>query len=410
MRPTTLAFGIFYSAISRDKRGQGDVAPPEPRLCGEMALAALPLGIMLYVFAPDDYNSVTGQLHGYCYSMPERRWRRSPVPLPDIVFDRRFPRTREERARGAAALEQMQLRGRCRLLGASLPSKWRVYESLQEDPELAALLPPTVAYESRAQLASMLERSADGIVLKPAAGMQGRGLLHLNENPIDGTIAATGRTRNNRAFALTFCSRDDVHEWLDGFMGRSAFIVQPYLALSDADNRPFDIRILLQKDGSGSWKLTGAAARVGLRGGLTSNLHGGGDARPAKTLLAANLGPSAAERLLKVLHTLSGKTARRLEERFGRFAELAFDFGIDLAGNLWLLEANAKPGRDAFRLIGDEEACRLAVLRPLQFARLLADRSAPTFTASQSASGPSCRRAIPLRRQAAALNVQEVHR
>ncbi|OMD40025.1 hypothetical protein BSK52_14095 [Paenibacillus odorifer] len=59
--------------------------------------------------------------------------------------------------------------------------------------------------------------------------------------------------------------------------------------------------MLVQKKGQGVWELTGIAARVGAARSITSNLHGGGHAVRAETLLKEWLGST--EKTKKVMKT-----------------------------------------------------------------------------------------------------------
>jgi hypothetical protein len=88
-------------------------------------------------------------------------------------------------------------------------------------------------------------------------------------------------------------------------------------------------------------------------------------------------GESAAAALQARIRSVSERAAGHLEQHFGRLAELGFDFGVEPDGRLWLLEANAKPGREAFEQ--DERISRLAALRPLRYAAFLAARRSPIF-------------------------------
>ncbi|WP_036724954.1 YheC/YheD family protein, partial [Paenibacillus forsythiae] len=122
--------------------------------------------------------------------------------------------------------------------------------------------------------------------------------------------------------------------------------------LSGSGGQPFDVRVLMQKDGNGRWTLGGMAVRLGPRGSLTSNLHGGGTAVHPASFLRKQYGGAAAN-ILAELALASAFLPPLLEAGFGRLGELGLDFGIDPGGRIWLLEANSKPGRSAFALTGD---------------------------------------------------------
>ncbi|MDQ6422348.1 YheC/YheD family protein [Paenibacillus sp. LHD-117] len=387
MPQRTIAFGIMAAALKGASQfAPGAVLPPEPRLSRNLSAAAASLGIDVYVFSPDGFDPDTGKLAGCKFE--QGGWKLALVPLPDVVYDRSFPKSADSQRRCAAALSGMSEWKHHERINGRLPSKLQVYDCLRGRSAIAPYLPQTAHYRTVAQLEEILPELPQGAVLKPAAGMQGRGFLHIEASPwTPGELTVFGRTRNNVPFKETFRSFAALGAWLQSFMGSSPFLVQPYLPLRSADDRPYDIRVLLQKDERGTWQVSGSAARLGSPDSLTSNLHGGGVAEPAADTLAANFMPTKAEHLLKKIHAISGQTALLLEESFGRFGELAFDFGLEPSGKLWLLEVNAKPGRESFHLTGDQKAAKLSIIRLLQYARYLTNRNAPTFPkAGESAS------------------------
>ncbi|MCK9911909.1 YheC/YheD family protein, partial [Microbacteriaceae bacterium K1510] len=82
------------------------------------------------------------------------------------------------------------------------------------------------------------------------------------------------------------------------------FIVQPYLALHTPEGAPYDVRVLVQKNGLGEWQTTGKAVRVGEKDGITSNLHGGGKAVPLSSFLAQFFQPEQQTMIEQEIDTL----------------------------------------------------------------------------------------------------------
>lgn len=382
MPQRTIAFGIMAASLAGSGTvSPGTLLPPEPNLCRKLCAASETLGIDVYVFSPDSFDPESGTLIGCRLDKSNGSWQPSRVPLPDVVYDRSFPKSADNRRRCSAALGAIYERKRHERINGKLPSKLRVYDCLRGYSSIAPYLPATAAYRHIDQLESILPDLPRGAVLKPASGMQGRGFLHVEAPHSEtGELILRGRTKNNLSFKEVFRGFASLGQWLQSFMGSSPFLVQPYLPLRTADDRPYDIRVLLQKDERGQWQVSGSAARLGRPESLTSNLHGGGSAKPAADTLAASFMRTKAEHLLGKIHTISGQTAALLEENFGRFGELAFDFGLEPSGKLWLLEVNAKPGRDAFRQTGDLAAATLSVTRLLQYARYLTNRSGTALT------------------------------
>src|SRR5690606_3703184 len=68
---------------------------------------------------------------------------------------------------------------------------------------------------------------------------------------------------------------------------KNRFIIQQGLDLRLPSGSVHDYRLLIQKNGSGKWEVTGCVGRIGASGSVTSNLHGGGTAVPMLKLLKA---------------------------------------------------------------------------------------------------------------------------
>ncbi|MCU6712426.1 YheC/YheD family protein [Paenibacillus sp. J5C_2022] len=371
MPQRTIVLGIAAAPPRQTSSASGAAMPVEPLLCREISLAGKREGVEVFAFSAADFDAAAGRLYGYC--LEKDRWIRREVPCPDVIYDRRFFASRRDRARSDEVLSRLTELKPHRLLNGKLPSKLTVYNALSGDPVLQPLLPPTASYSAWKQLAAAAERYSRGIVLKPAAGMQGRGIMHVRRDPLTSDWVVRGRSKGNQPFVRRFRSSNELLPWITAFTKQSAFLLQPYLQLTGCNGKPYDVRSLMQKDAGGRWRCTGTSAREGDARSVTSNLHGGGCVRPALEALTANLGRSTAERLLSRIHTISGQAATQLERNFGRFGELAFDFGIEPNGKLWLLEANAKPGRDCWRRANNPELHQLSIDRLLQYARYLAN-------------------------------------
>lgn len=367
-----LKLGIIVAKIEYQQQADKvEVIFPEPRFYQQLANLADQYGIELYIFSSSEWTE--RGLFGYRLRHDE--WRREPVPLPDIVYDRCFFTSTRQRQACEHMLSALKRKKHFQSFNSSLPNKLLVYEALHSVEELIPYLPYTEPLHTLASISRWLSLYPDGVILKPAAGMHGKGVLHLHYNRQLAQYEVRGRNLRNESFQTSFSSELNVLKWLYRFKREMNYIIQPYLQLKNAKDEPFDIRVLMQKDHSGQWQLTGSIARVGQRHGLTSNMHGGGEARNPLTLLAEKLGSYKAERLLEKIHMISGQTVTAIEAHFGRFGELALDFGVTPQGSIWVLECNSKPGRQAFHS-GAEELLALVHERPLQYAQYLQQRLA----------------------------------
>ncbi|WP_052410139.1 YheC/YheD family endospore coat-associated protein [Paenibacillus durus] len=346
--------------------GGKDSPVAEPLFCSLLCRAAPKYGLRVIIFTPDGVSEDGRTVSGFIRSGEE--WHAATSAAPDIVYNRMFCRSPEERRSTSRALNAL---ASSLAWSRGLPDKWKVHEILQRNRRASALLPETKRYDGSRGLELMLAEREDGVFLKPRAGTHGKRTLHASPWAASpGGLLARGRDGQNREIIRGFEDRRRGLEWIDRFIGGQGFIMQPFLQLSGTGGQPFDVRVLMQKDGGGRWTLAGMAVRLGPRGSLTSNLHGGGTAVHPASFLRKQYGGAAAD-ILRELTLTAAFLPPLLEAGCGRLGELGLDFGIDPGGRIWLLEANSKPGRSAFTLTGDQEAARRSAENPLSYARYL---------------------------------------
>ncbi|WP_309121496.1 YheC/YheD family protein [Paenibacillus sp.] len=338
-----------------------------------LAAAGRTLGLSVYVFALEWVDWRRRLVRGYAFDDVLARWRPGTFPLPRLVYDRAFPRTKEQLMRLRAGVARLAAQPGVSLLGCGLGGKLDVYRLLATEPKLESLLPPTEPYAGPASLARWLRERGD-VVVKPQGGTHGKGVFRLRRTAAS-AFEARGRTASNGRLALRFASLDSLLRWADArLIGGRPFLLQPYLELTTREGAPFDVRALVQKNGEGRWTFTGAAARIGAVGGLTSNLHGGGTSRPAADVLRERFGAAKAERALRRIERAASAIPPVLERGHGPLLELGIDFGVDAAGQVWVLEVNSKPGRTSFTRLDDDHVGIAAVTSPIRYARYVLDR------------------------------------
>lgn len=310
----------------------------------------------------------------YGYRYENGHWVKGHVEMPDLLYDRCLtpvPGVFRRRLNQASKSTSRKLR----FLSRSLPGKWRVYNSLKTSEILGRHLPETELYTSKDQLKSWLKKYPEGVFLKPQAGSHGKSTVHVQWVSSKQCLYIQGRNRFNRCFEKCFTDLTSGLTQLHRILIAKPYIIQPYLLLMSQDKKPFDLRALIQKNGSGKWDLSGLIIREGTIGSLTSNLHGGGSALEAQSFLEHEYGKETTSLLFAKAAQLSALIPGVLESRYGRLSELGIDYGIDRSGYLWILEVNSKPGRSAFLLSSDSESANKACNRPLEYARYLLLRS-----------------------------------
>lgn len=327
-------------------------------------------GLRVFAFAPWTLDEEQGTV--FAWSSRGAEWRRETLPAPSLVYDRAWPGDARERRLYREGLRQLlRSRPKVRLMNGRLPGKLEVYRSMRQDSRLAGLLPPTEPYEGTVSLRDWLAEHHGAAFLKPSHGSKGRRVIavarHAEEPEM---LRIQGRNAANIPFHLARIPEEEALSRIDKAIGSRAYLMQPMLDLRGTSGEPFDIRALMQRNGSGRWAVAGIAARCGRAHSVTANLHGGGKARRAKDYLTVLFGREHADRLHEELIEASEDVIDCLESKYGRFSELGLDFGIERSGRLWFLEANTKPGRASMACVG-ESAAADAVDRPLAYARYI---------------------------------------
>jgi hypothetical protein len=331
-------------------------------------------GLDAFVFQPDDVSPDGNTIRGLIRK--DGQWVTSESERPDIIYNRCFYQSRQERIEASYALNALS---NALPWSRGLPDKWGVHEILKRSRRAAMLLPETKRYTGSRDLSNMLAEREYGVFLKPLAGTHGKRTLHavkLNK----GGLYVKGRDGRNKPFHGEFIHLEEGLHWIDHFIRPRRYLMQPYLQLTSRSGQPFDVRVLMQKNGRGLWERTGMVVRLGATGSLTSNLHGGAEAVSLQPFLEEEYG-ALGDVIRKQLANEASILPPLLESACGRLGELGLDFGIDGGGRITLLEANSKPGRSVFRLTGDFRAERLAYENPLRYARhlLLANKSIPVI-------------------------------
>lgn len=348
-----------------------DASPPfaEAAYVRKLVTASADFGLSAFAFAPWTWNEERRTVRAWIWE-EGAGWRCEERTAPAVGYDRAWPNGPIEHERYRRALNRMVRSGALRLLNGRLPGKAAVLRALSREPRLRRWLPPSALYRGEASLADWLARQDGAAFLKPSNGSQGRRVVAVVCDAASGSLSVRGRNAANRPFRLAGLRRRDALRRLHRWIGGRTYVMQPLLALTGPDGEPFDVRLLAQRGGDGRWKATGAAVRCGACGGVTANLHGGGEARNAEAYLTAAFGRERSSALLAELHDAAFAVIRQLEQCYGKFAELGLDFGVDRSGRLWFLEANAKPGRAAMACAGGQAAAE-AALRPLAYARYI---------------------------------------
>lgn len=327
----------------------------------------------IFIFTPSciDWRSKTTR--GYVYKRVTENngiWAESRYPLPDVVYDRIPSRAIEARENIKSARRRLKNIEDLKYFNPSFLNKWRVYKLLNTNEELSPYLPETKPLTS-ANLADMLNHHKV-VFIKPSNGSQGKGIVKArkdkNTGIILGLFGCQRIRRINAGNSIEFLSK------IDSITKNKSYIVQQGIDLIKYQNSTFDIRIIYQKNGLGTWAISKKFVRVAAPKSSITNLSSGGRTERSVIVLKhvfhndKNLIDEKNSEMEKLCEMIANTLESNSESIFG---ELGLDIGIDKKGQLWLIEVNSKP-----RKTTQTEMSKIIVhntfSRPLEYAVYLA--------------------------------------
>ncbi len=330
----------------------------------DIAQSAKAFEIDCFRFIPTQINPYSQQVHGKKFNALTNQWVEDEFPIPAILYDRCFYGDDEHSKQCLPIVSWLKSRNDITFLGYGLPNKLELYYALRESI-LSPYLPPTLPASDTDIILKELEETKK-IILKPINGARGNGIYYLKKNNHTFHVKTE---KQKQIISRIFPNKVKLLSWLKPLITTRKYLLQPYLELYNHDLRPFDIRLLLQKDEQGNWVERGRGIRFGNTGGILSNLSAGGTAT-AFHKWAASLSPAAAEHIRSEIDFIVSKLPALLENKFLPLFELGVDIGIHKNGSIWILDLNSKPGRKVL-LQTTPEIKETLIRAPLLYAKQL---------------------------------------
>lgn len=195
---------------------------------------------------------------------------------------------------------------------------------------------PETKLFSEASLTTLFEHYST-IFFKPEDGSGGAKIVKITRK--NGRFKTKYKNTVNEFTSLTH-----LYRWLKQFAGKRKFILQKGILLAKTNGRPFDIRVMVQKNSKGIWSTTAIFCKVGKPGKVATNYNQGGQ---LKYLNAALEGAGYSQTEIKAtrqqLSQLGLDVAKVFTLHSKGFKELGLDVAIDQNKKLWILEVNTRP-------------------------------------------------------------------
>lgn len=302
------------------------------------------LDFPVYVLAAKDLKLSAKRVKGYGYSPEEKEWTRQWFPLPQVIYNR-IPQREDERRPSvrkkiAACLKHPDIH----LFNPYFFNKRLLFNWLKKNQGTRTLVPRTRRMRSSRSLEEMLLQY-HSLYLKPESGKAGKGimLLQLDEGEIK-PYRLTIQGVKQRNIVYRTAKLPLLWKRIKRETEKTPYIVQQAIELASYNGRQFDLRTLVQKNGKGSWLVTGIGARLAGYHRITTHVPQGGSVEDPEKLLLPVFGQETTGYLMNRLRSNALLIAKQIEKASGhQLGEMSMDLGIDTDGRIWFFEANAKP-------------------------------------------------------------------
>lgn len=300
------------------------------------------LGMTVVVFTPDgirDHDRVEGWVLA---EAGKKEWKRVVLPMPSVVYNR-VPDREAERESGVVAVKQQLTEHGIPLFNPQFFDKGEIFHWLHSEQKTASYLPQTVVLEHEQQLARYL-RQYDLLYVKPADGKAGDGIIQIRKTGQGYRVVMQQHGKRTRA---TFATRQSVASAVCRKTQGRSYLLQQGVRLATCSGRKFDLRLLVQKNRFGQWRVTGVGARVADGDGITTHVPNGGEIERATLALRNAFGRQKGDAILQDVRRMALTFAQTIEQQASKtgqmVGEMSMDIGVGTDGSLWFFEANAKP-------------------------------------------------------------------
>lgn len=231
----------------------------------------------------------------------------------------------------------------------AVSSKWIKTQVILQHSELSKYVPATYRY-NRNRLRAMLDRYGM-LYLKPDTGSLGIGVMRVEKRGRSFTYRHGVQSHTFATFQALFLS-------LQRYTGRRSYLIQRGIHLLKYKGRPFDFRVMVQRNPSGEWESTGMVARVAHPQKVVTNGSQGGTIYPAADLLQPLAGAERTSRLLEKMDRMARWTGTQFSRTYPAMNEFGLDIAVDRKLVPWILEVNTRPDPCPFTKLKNEESIR----------------------------------------------------
>ncbi|MGM0876098.1 MAG: YheC/YheD family protein [Bacillota bacterium] len=175
------------------------------------------------------------------------------------------------------------------------------------------------------------------LILKQNYGERGIGAMKIDQRKNDWTL--TYKTPLMNEYKMVKFSTV-LPEIIQYHIDKGDYIIQERIALATYNGNPFDMRVAVQKDGRGEFKVTGIMCKVAKENNFLTNGSQGGRTYRLDDIHSRSVPSIPLNLLQQNISVLALKIAHFLEQFFPHLADLGFDICVTAEGTPYFIECN----------------------------------------------------------------------
>ncbi|MBO1510275.1 YheC/YheD family protein [Metabacillus bambusae] len=268
---------------------------------------------------------------GLVYDANLKTFHEKSCPLPSIFYNR-SSFNNSKSIKKVSSLIQTNI-----VVFNALPfrnGKHKINNILQGYETINKHLPKT-AMTSESSLIKMMKKYSM-LILKPCHSSKGKGIMSLEEvNQNQWLLIYQTKNGNMKEIG----EKQQIVKLIMKKINGKKYIIQEKIKLSTLNDRPFDIRVILQKNDLGEWSVTGMLGKLAAIEEFVTNVGHRGEFDLLESYLMKHPSLSSSSVILQ-LEQLSKLIAQKLEKHCYLLGDLGFDFGVTNEGKIYFIECN----------------------------------------------------------------------
>lgn len=297
------------------------------------------IGASVYTFSLNNIDLTNKKVYGYIPSIDilgNMVWNEQWLPMPDLIVNRVLvsaPSIKNQKIHELInSFPNVKIINKITRI-----SKWKMYESLKNNNEINTYLPKTVLLDGIDSLNNMLKEFSF-IYLKPTNSSLGFGIVKITKDK-ENEYQAKYKVRENNY--TTSGSLSNILLQLEPLIGKRKYIVQEGISLATYRGNIFDMRVCIQKNGTGEWSIPLWIIRAAKPGNIVTNNAAGGSELEVERVISTIFSNNADEILAKIKNA-SLLISQAIEKKFPGVGDIGMDLGITNTGKIYFIEANLR--------------------------------------------------------------------